>query len=276
MVKPEDYAKIVEGFRQLGEPNVSKVASAVGFSRDTVRKAWAQGWPAQNLKPIKDLDISRVGPPTMLAEPPIELTPPPTTLVTPEAGGRAEPGPDPSEKADAAPRQEVVATPTVSALIPQPTASKEWLDEGEILRHGRSLVKGAVISLVRLLASYQDEINELAGELKWNRQAGNKESRPASTMKAMMRIVSMGPKVVAMQKALMEAQRLHDGMPQSISETRTGGTVEDEESRRERLGMVMRVAKDVVVVARKPAIDVEARPYAGEESPTAKPLDMGT
>ena len=293
MLSTEDYTKIVEGFRQCGAPNVSKVAGIVGFSRDTVEKALKVGWPKRNLSPIKDLDIwSQSDTPASgelgtqkvssaaqsLPRQNATLHNAPTSTRSgqnatveyelgqnaTEGGARQTLGRDPSNALNSAPRQtKDVAGRQDEDRAPANT-SKTWQEEDETLSHARKLAKGVVISIMNLLGNYQAEIAAMGEELKFNRANGNKESRPASTLKAMGKIVAMAPKAIAMQKALMDADRQHVGAPQNISELRITNSDEDGEgatpaARLDRLLPVARTHTGRV-------IDIEAVPYSGEES----------
>lgn len=49
----EMYDKMIVAFREFGQ-NYAKVSRVVGLGSRTVKKAWEEGWPKKNFKPIKE------------------------------------------------------------------------------------------------------------------------------------------------------------------------------------------------------------------------------
>jgi len=53
-INHEKYSRLLQAFREA-PANVSRCAAACGCSRPTARKAWLEGWPERELRPIKDV-----------------------------------------------------------------------------------------------------------------------------------------------------------------------------------------------------------------------------
>jgi hypothetical protein len=302
MVDAEDYAKIVEAFRQAGSPNVSKVAKATGFSRETVKKALVEGWKAINLHPINGLGLWGNQQSTKLADSDTE----PTKLTQlgqnapisgdlgqnapqkvsgtqtfpniSDSGAEPKPSTDRVEPAVAALRQEpaYLPVPTSGMDAAQSTitaaASKVLLDEHKALNSLGVVVEGATASLIGAMAALQSSIKRMAKQMDIAAEDGMKNSAPAYTVGMMNELLANVPRLMAANKTLMEMRRKQLGLPEIITEHRSsGGGAEEEAARAARLSHALGAG-----TSRGRVIDVSPTHYLGEESAEDAPANTGT
>lgn len=261
-VDAQVYARLVEAFREAGadveEPNYSHVSGMTRIGLDTVRKAWYFGWPDRGLIPIKDQLWARN---VLEAKKPHDIKP------DQESGFSSASEAASSQKVVVAPRQitpQVGLEPTKADIeramgTLQGDIGEALLTEHRVLSTTTKAVEGAAVSLVNMLAHYQQAIKKMEEKIRMELDEGAKAVSPRATMKSVLSLMGMLPKVVAAQKQLMEMRRLQVGMPQSIAETRN---TNDDEGRAARLGRLFGQQG----ARRGRVIDVPAGPYEGEES----------
>lgn len=216
----------------------------VGINHHTASRAWYQGWPSVNIPPISKLFYEKTGkaPPVRKeGEPVIPLgaetfngaatefarDPSPeaphtsTDTILPPTTGEAQPAaPAPEVRIVVLDQREIDRRVAAAVGVVKRDIAQALERENQMLKVVRSNAVGLAVSVERILVALQPLLDNMPEQIAMEVASGKMTS--LKTLEMLQRLAKAASTVTYVAGAAMQHQRLLAGMPQQITESRTG------------------------------------------------------
>lgn len=238
-VTQERVEMIIGAFVIAGGPRFTRVAALAGITTQTAIRVWNFGWPSIGVKPVSQIFYERTG-----GVPP---APKPDTLVNNGYTVIGSDGAAPGPAAEGTPQPQPTPDHNSAQGSTPPTHSVQvvLLDQKEIdrrvgqavgvvkrdvaaaleaenqnLKVLRNNTLGLALSVQKALASLQPVLDNLPEMIRIEQVAG--KLSVAKVLALVQTVAKAASTVTYVAGASMQHQRLLAGMPQQITESRTG------------------------------------------------------